>query len=309
MNIVFMGTPDFAAGILKAILDKGYTVTGVVTQPDRPKGRKKELCPCPVKELAMSCGLRVFQPARVRNNKEAVAEIADMQPDLIVVAAFGQILPKEILTLPPLGCVNVHASLLPAYRGAAPIQQAIIDGCDKTGVTIMQMDEGLDTGDIISVRECEITPEETGGSLFDKLAVIGAELLTDTLPDIESGKAVRTPQPTENVSYVKMFRKEDGRIDWTESAEAICRKVRGYYPWPSAFTTLDGKNFRIFKAHAEEPEKSGTAGSILESAPGSLRIQAGTGIVCPDEVQIEGKKRMKISDFLRGYVIKTKTLM
>ena len=217
-----MGTPDFAAGILKAILDNGYTVTGVVTQPDRPKGRKKELCPCPVKELAVSRGLRVFQPRRVRN-EEAVAEIADMKPDLIVVAAFGQILPKELLELPPLGCVNVHASLLPAYRGAAPIQQAIIDGCEKTGVTIMQMDVGLDTGDIISVRECPISPEETGGSLFDKLAVIGAELLVDTLPDIESGKAVRVPQPEENVSYVKMFKKEDGRIDWTESAELIER--------------------------------------------------------------------------------------
>ena len=307
MNIVFMGTPDFAAGILKAILDSGYTVTGVVTQPDRPKGRKKELCPCPVKELAVSHGLRVFQPRRVRN-EEAVAEIADMKPDLIVVAAFGQILPKELLELPPLGCVNVHASLLPAYRGAAPIQQAIIDGCEKTGVTIMQMDVGLDTGDIISVRECPISPEETGGSLFDKLAVIGAELLVDTLPDIESGKAVRVPQPEEGVSYVKMFKKEDGRIDWTESAESICRKVRGFDPWPSAFTTLDGKNFRIFKAHVENMGAEGEAGTILTDREGHMLIQTGSGYVCPDEVQIEGKKRMKTSDFLRGYVIKNSFL-
>lgn len=307
MDIVFMGTPDFAAGILKAILDSGYTVTGVVTQPDRPKGRKKELCPCPVKELAVSHGLRVFQPRRVRN-EEAVAEIADMKPDLIVVAAFGQILPKELLELPPLGCVNVHASLLPAYRGAAPIQQSIIDGCEKTGVTIMQMDVGLDTGDIISVRECPIAPDETGGSLFDKLAVIGAELLVDTLPDIESGKAVRVPQPKEGVSYVKMFKKEDGRIDWTESAESICRKVRGFDPWPSAFTTLDGKNFRIFKAHAENMGAKGEAGTILTDREGRMLIQAGSGYVCPDEVQIEGKKRMKTSDFLRGYVIKNSFL-
>ena len=307
MDIVFMGTPDFAAGILKAILDSGYTVTGVVTQPDRPKGRKKELCPCPVKELAVSHGLRVFQPRRVRN-EEAVAEIADMKPDLIVVAAFGQILPKELLELPPLGCVNVHASLLPAYRGAAPIQQAIIDGCEKTGVTIMQMDVGLDTGDIISVRECPIAPDETGGSLFDKLAVIGAELLVDTLPDIESGKAVRVPQPEEGVSYVKMFKKEDGRIDWTESAESICRKVRGFDPWPSAFTTLDGKNFRIFKAHVENMGAEGEAGTILTDREGRMLIQTGSGYVCPDEVQIEGKKRMKTSDFLRGYVIKNSFL-
>ena len=307
LNIVFMGTPDFAAGILKAILDNGYTVTGVVTQPDRPKGRKKELCPCPVKELAVSRGLRVFQPRRVRN-EEAVAEIADMKPDLIVVAAFGQILPKELLELPPLGCVNVHASLLPAYRGAAPIQQAIIDGCEKTGVTIMQMDVGLDTGDIISVRECPISPEETGGSLFDKLAVIGAELLVDTLPDIESGKAVRVPQPEENVSYVKMFKKEDGRIDWTESAETICRKVRGFDPWPSAFTTLDGKNFRIFKAHVVSPDAKGEPGAVHSGEGGRMLIQTGSGYVCPDEVQIEGKKRMKTSDFLRGYVIKNSFL-
>ena len=307
VDIVFMGTPDFAAGILKAILDSGYTVTGVVTQPDRPKGRKKELCPCPVKELAVSHGLRVFQPRRVRN-EEAVAEIADMKPDLIVVAAFGQILPKELLELPPFGCVNVHASLLPAYRGAAPIQQAIIDGCEKTGVTIMQMDVGLDTGDIISVRECPIAPDETGGSLFDKLAVIGAELLVDTLPDIESGKAVRVPQPEEGVSYVKMFKKEDGRIDWTESAESICRKVRGFDPWPSAFTTLDGKNFRIFKAHVENMGAKGEAGTILTDREGRMLIQAGSGYVCPDEVQIEGKKRMKTSDFLRGYVIKNSFL-
>ena len=307
MDIVFMGTPDFAAGILKAILDSGYTVTGVVTQPDRPKGRKKELCPCPVKELAVSHGLRVFQPRRVRN-EQAVAEIADMKPDLIVVAAFGQILPKELLELPPLGCVNVHASLLPAYRGAAPIQQAIIDGCEKTGVTIMQMDVGLDTGDIISVRECPIAQDETGGSLFDKLAVIGAELLVDTLPDIESGKAVRVPQPEEGVSYVKMFKKEDGRIDWTESAESICRKVRGFDPWPSAFTTLDGKNFRIFKAHVENMGAEGEAGTILTDREGHMLIQTGSGYVCPDEVQIEGKKRMKTSDFLRGYVIKNSFL-
>ena len=195
-----------------------------------------------------------------------------------------------------------------AYRGAAPIQQAIIDGCEKTGVTIMQMDVGLDTGDIISVRECPISPEETGGSLFDKLSVIGAELLVDTLPAIESGTAVRTPQPMENVSYVKMFKKEDGRIDWTESAETICRKVRGYDPWPSAFTALDGKNFRIFKAHVEEPEARGAAGTVQTVEGGRMLIQTGKGYVCPDEVQIEGKKRMKTSDFLRGYTIKNNVL-
>ena len=198
MKIVFMGTPDFAAGILNAIVKAGYDVVGVVTQPDKPKGRRKEPVACPVKEVALREGLRVYQPQRVRN-PEAVSEIESMGADLIVVAAFGQIIPKEILDLPKFGCINVHASLLPAYRGAAPIQQAILDGCSVTGVTIMQMDVGLDTGDIISMREIPIEDTDTGGSLFDKLAALGAELLVETLPSIENGTAVRTPQPEESL--------------------------------------------------------------------------------------------------------------
>lgn len=303
MKIVFMGTPDFAAGILEAIVKAGYEVTGVVTQPDKPKGRRKEPAPCPVKETALREGLRVFQPARARN-PEAIREIAGMEPDLIVVAAFGQILPEEILNIPRLGCVNVHASLLPAYRGAAPIQQSILDGCEVTGVTIMQMDEGLDTGDIISVREIPIEDTDTGGTLFDKLAVLGAELLVDTLPSIEDGTAVRTPQPEDSPTpYCRMIRKDAGLIDWTAGAEEIERRVRAFAPWPSAFTHLDGKTFKIWSADVLREEQDLAPGEFLVR-DGRMIVQTGSGQIVPREVQIEGKRRMAAEDFLRGYKIK-----
>ena len=300
MKIVFMGTPDFAAGILEAILRAGYEVSGVVTQPDKAKGRKKEPVPCPVKETALKAGLRIFQPVRARA-PEAIAEIADMGADLIVVAAFGQILPKEILELPRLGCINVHASVLPAYRGAAPIQQCILDGCKETGVTIMQMDEGLDTGDIISVRKIPIEDTDTGGTLFDKLAVLGAELLTDTLPSIMDGTAVRIPQPEQSPTpYCRMIKKDAGKIYWQDDAEAIERRIRAFAPWPSAFTHLDGKTFKIWSADVEsENAEIAPGGFIIDG--GRMRIQTGRGQIVPREVQIEGKRRMAIDDFLRGY--------
>ncbi len=303
MKIVFMGTPDFAAGILEAVLKAGYDVVGVVTQPDKPKGRKKELVPCPVKETAVRAGLRVFQPVKARN-PEAVKEIADMRADLIIVAAFGQILPKEILELPKYGCINVHASLLPAYRGAAPIQQCILDGCDITGVTIMQMDEGLDTGDIISVREIPIEKCDTGGTLFDKLAVLGAELLVETLPLIENGTAVRTPQPEESPTpYCRMIRKDAGIIDWSCGAEEIERRVRAFSPWPSAYTHLDGKTFKIWSADVLHEETDLVPGHFTVR-DGIMIVQTGCGQIVPCDVQIEGKRRMKAEDFLRGYKIK-----
>lgn len=300
MKIVFMGTPDFAAGILEAILEAGYEVVGVVTQPDKPKGRKKVPTPCPVKETALKAGLRVFQPVRARN-PEAVAEIADMGADLIVVAAFGQILPKEILQLPKLGCVNVHASLLPAYRGASPIQQAILDGCSETGVTIMQMDEGLDTGDIISSVAIPIEEEDNGGTLSDKLTSLGAELLVRTLPSIGDGTAVRTPQPAESTTpYCRMIRKDAGIIDWKDEAIAIARRVRAFAPWPSAYTFLDGKTFKIWEAETAF-EETGLAPGEFHVRDGKMIVQTGRGQIIPIEVQIEGKKRMAVGDFLRGY--------
>ena len=289
MKIVFMGTPDFAAGILNAIVKAGYDVVGVVTQPDKPKGRRKEPVACPVKEVALREGLRVYQPQRVRN-PEAVSEIESMGADLIVVAAFGQIIPKEILDLPKFGCINVHASLLPAYRGAAPIQQAILDGCSVTGVTIMQM----------------VT--DTGGSLFDKLAALGAELLVETLPSIENGTAVRTPQPEESPTpYCRMIKKDAGLIDWKSGSDEIERRVRAFAPWPSAFTHLDGKTFKIWSAEVLE-EESGLAPGEFRICDGKMFIQTGSGQIIPCEVQIEGKRRMAIDDFLRGYKIKNNSL-
>ncbi len=310
MNVVFMGTPDFAAGILQALLDASYTVTGVVTQPDRPSGRKRELKPGPVKEIALQHDIPVFQPTKIRE-AEAVETVRAMNPDLIVVAAFGQIISKELLDLPKYGCINVHASLLPAYRGAAPIQHAILDGCDSTGVSIMRMNEGLDTGDIISVREIPVSENETGGSLFDKLAVLGAELLLDTIPSIVDGSAVYTPQPAESTTaYASMMKKEMGHIDWSEDAETIMRKIRAFSPWPSAYTMLDKKALKIWSAHIEKADLTGEEpGKILRQDNRGFYIATGKGILCPDEVQMAGKKKMTAAEFLRGYVIRDNHLV
>ncbi len=307
MKIVFMGTPDFAAGILNALLEAGHEVTGCVAQPDKPKGRKKTPVACPVKEAALAAGIPVLTPARVRKNPEALEWIRAREPELIVVAAFGQILPKELLELPPLGCLNVHASLLPAYRGAAPIQHAILDGQEKTGVTIMKMDEGLDTGDILSVREVVISPEETGGSLFGKLMAVGAELLVETLPAYAAGEIVPVKQPEESTTaYAGMLKKEDGLIDFTEGSDVILRKVRALSPWPSAYTYLDEKTFKIWEAHKTHEEPFGAPGT-LKAERGLLAVATGDGVIELDEVQMEGKKKMKTADFLRGYHIAGET--
>lgn len=298
-----MGTPDFAAGILKALLEAGYDVTGCVAQPDKPKGRKKTPVPCPVKETAEAAGIPVLTPVRVRRNPEALEWIREREPELIVVAAFGQILPKELLELPPLGCLNVHASLLPAYRGAAPIQHALLDGQEKTGVTIMKMDEGLDTGDMLAVSEVVISPEETGGSLFDKLMAEGAELLVRMLPDYAAGRITPVKQPSESTTaYAGMLKKEDGLIDFHESADVILRKIRALSPWPSAYTHLDGRTFKIWQAHRTSEDPFGPAGA-LRAENGTLCVVTGDGVIALDEVQMEGKKKMKTADFLRGYRI------
>ena len=312
-----MGTPDFAAGILAAVLDAGYPVAAVVTQPDRPKGRKKEPVPCPVKELAASRGIPALTPTRVRRPEE-IKKIRELSPDLILVAAFGQILPKELLELPKFGCLNVHASLLPAYRGAAPIQHAILDGCEETGVSIMQMDEGLDTGAVLAKRSIPIAPDETGGSLFDKLAALGADLLLETLPKVGTGELVPEPQPKESTTaYAAMLKKEDGRIDWTEDAKTIERKVRAFAPWPGAYTSLKGKNLRIWSAKVleetreKEPallpgeaknlkDRVSLPGTLLTLPDGSLAVKTGDGLLVPTEVQMEGKRRMSTAEFLRG---------
>ena len=311
MRVVFMGTPDFAVGVLAALADAGYEMAGVVTQPDRPRGRKKEILPGPVKEEALRRGIPVLQPVRVRR-PEAVEEIRALKPDLIVVAAFGQIIPKEILGMPRYGCLNVHASLLPAYRGAAPIQHAILDGCAETGVTIMRMNEGLDTGDIISQCRVPITEETTGGSLFEELAAAGAKLLIETIPHVAAGTAVYKKQPAESTTpYAALISKESGEIDWSADAESIERKVRGMNPWPSAWTHLDGHILKIWKAHVEKHGEKGPEeeiGRIVRQDAKGLYIRTGSGILVPEELQLEGRKRMRASDFLRGYTIRNNQL-
>ena len=302
MRVVFMGTPDFAAGILEAVVLAGHEVVLAVSQPDKPKGRGKALQFPPVKEYAISQGIEVYQPRKVRE-AECVEFIRERQPEIIVVAAFGQILPKELLDLPKYGCINVHASLLPKYRGAAPIQWAVINGDKVSGVTIMRMDVGLDTGDIIETAETEISPEETGGSLFDKLEKLGAKLLVETMEKIENGTARYTKQEESQASHVGMIDKSMGDIDWKKSAVEIENLIRGLNPWPSAYTRLNGKTLKIWKALPEPGGEPPKAGCVYLVNKKELKIHTGDGVLSLLEVQLEGKKRMVIPSFLRGYEV------
>ena len=300
MKIVFMGTPDYAATALEAILQAGYEVTGVVCQPDKPKGRSGALAACPVKECALKYNLPVFQPERIKR-PEAVAELKKFPADVFVVAAFGQILSEEILTIPKYGCINIHASLLPKYRGAAPIQWCIVDGEKETGVTIMQMDAGIDTGDILFTKKVAITEEETGGSLFDKLSQAGAELIVEALPKIEAGEVSPVKQDETQSNYARMLKKEDGQINWNRPAEEIGRQVRGMDPWPSAYTYYKGKQFKIWKAEAVAGGTEGLQpGTIAQIEKQGIWIACGSGMLQVTEAQLEGKKRMSAADLMNG---------
>lgn len=306
MKIIFMGTPDFAAASLQALIDAGYEIPLAVTKEDKPVGRGGHLRPSDVKVCAQKAGIPVYQPHSVKT-EEAYKVLAEKAPDLIVVAAFGQIIPKEILELPKFGCINVHASLLPEYRGAAPIQWAILDGKQETGVSIMKMNEGLDTGDILSVSRTPIAPDETGGSLFDRLSALGAQLLLDTIPKLEAGSLTPVRQPEKSPTpYARMIRKSDGRIDWNRSAEEIERQIRGLSPWPSAFTEWNGKTLKIWKGRVdqEKPEDaSASAGEICGVEPDGIRIRCGSGTLVVESLQMAGKKRMDAAAFLRGHRI------
>lgn len=300
MKLVFMGTPDFAARTFSALLNSGHEVLCAVTQPDKPKGRSGQLQPSEVKAAALSAGVPVFQPEKMKT-QETFDEIAKYEPDAIIVAAYGKIIPKNILELPKYGCINVHASLLPKYRGAAPIQWAILNGDEKTGVSIMQMNEGLDTGDIISVSEVPIDKKETADSLFDKLAEAGAKLLTQTLDDIENGIINRTPQPAESpTEYARMITKEDGHIDWTQPAERIERLVRGMNSWPGAFSFMDGRNVKIWDCDVISEDSGKEAGTVARADRNALAVQTGSGQIKINELQLQGKKRMAYDAFLRG---------
>ena len=304
MKIVFMGTPDFAAGCLKALYEAGHEITAVVTQPDRPKGRKKEPVPSAVKVLALEHQTPVLQPEKIRDPKE-IERLSAYEAQLFVVAAFGQILPQQILKMPPLGCINVHASLLPKYRGAAPIQQAILDGEKETGVTIMQMAQGLDTGDILTQRRIAIAEDETGGSLFDRLMEVGAELLVETLPLLEKGEITPSPQDESRASYVKMLRKEDGRMDFSLPAEVLERRIRGLSPWPGAFCLYENKKMRILKAEVVNAKKEHSAdiGQVLAVDGDGIEIACRRGSLRVLMLQPEGKKPMSSHDFLLGHKV------
>lgn len=299
MKIVFMGTPDFSVVALENLIKAGHEIAAVVTQPDKPKGRGGKMQYTPVKEVALKENLKVYQPLKVRET-EFVDVLRDINPDVIVVIAFGQILPKSILNLPKLGCINVHASLLPKYRGAAPIQWSIIDGEEKTGVTTMYMDEGLDTGDIIDTAVVTIEKKETGGSLFDKLAVAGGELIVETLKKLENGTAVRIKQDDSKSNYAGMINKQLGIIDFNKPAVVIERLIRGLNPWPSAFTTMNGKTLKIWDAEAVNENIAEQPGKIISKDRDYIEVATGEGTLKIFELQLEGKKRMKTRDFLNG---------
>ena len=304
MRIIFMGTPDFAVGTLEALVNAGHEVVLAVTQPDKPQGRKQILIAPPVKQTAEKLGIPVYQPKRVRE-PEALALLRSYEPELIVVAAFGQILPKELLDMPQYGCINVHASLLPKYRGAAPIQWAILNGDAVTGVTIMRMDVGLDTGDMIAKAEVAITPQDTGGSLFDRLAETGAKLCVETIPSIVDGTAVYTPQDEQAATKVGQISKKDGLIDFTRSAAAIECQIRGLNPWPSAYTSLAGKTLKIWSAQESDRQTEAQPGTVVLVEKDRFGVQTGEGVLICTDVQLEGKKRMSAADFLRGNALTT----
>ena len=305
MKVVFMGTPDFAVGTLEAIVGAGHEVAAVVTQPDKPKGRGGVMAMSPVKECALSHGLTVLQPLPARN-PEFIEEIKAINPDVIVVVAFGQIIPSEIIHMPKYGCINVHASLLPKYRGASPIQWAVLDGCEYSGVTTMLMDEGIDTGDILETATVKLDERETGGSLFDRLSLVGAKLLVETLDKAEAGQLHPVKQDDSQSSYVRMIDKSFGLMDFTQPVEVLERKVRALNPWPSAFTHMDEKLLKIWDATVIQDNnvKAGDYGKVKTDGKTCFMIACDGGYLSVNELQLEGKKRMKVEDFLRGYSIK-----
>ena len=300
MRVIFMGTPDFSVGTLEALIQAGHQVVLAVTQPDKPKGRGGKMQFPPVKETALEHGIPVFQPRKVRE-PENIEELKKYQADVIVVVAFGQILPREILELTPYGCINVHASLLTSYRGAAPIQWAVINGEAVSGVTTMQMDEGLDTGDMLLKTEVPLEPEETGGSLHDKLAAAGASLCVRTLKALEEGTVTPKKQGESPTAYASMLKKEMGEIRWEEPAISIERLIRGLNPWPSAYTGWQDKTMKIWEAEVLEEDSGQEPGTVVRVDKDGFLVQTGKGLLKVTALQIPGKKRMEADAFLRGY--------
>lgn len=307
MKIIFMGTPDFAVPCLTEIISKGHDVLAVVTQPDRPKGRGKKLTSPPVKEKALAYNIPVLQPEKIKEEC-FISEIEKLAPDCIVVVAFGQILPKKILDIPPFGCINVHASLLPKYRGAAPINWAIIHGEKISGVTTMYMDEGLDTGDMILKKEVPIG-DNTAGELHDQLALAGAEILGETLKLIEKEQAPRIKQTDDESSYAPIMDKNTGKIDWKNSAESIYNLIRGVNPWPTAFTTYKGEKFKVWKAKVSEECCNEEPGKIIKVDKEGLFVCTANGVLIIEEIQFPNSKRMTVDAYLRGHEIENNIIL
>lgn len=303
MKVVFMGTPEFAVPTLQALIDH-HQVAAVVTQPDRQRGRGKKVQFSPVKEKAAEYKIPVLQPEKARD-EEFIQELETIAPDVIVVVAYGQILPERILNLPKYGCINVHGSLLPKYRGAAPIQWAVLNGEEKTGITTMYMEKGLDTGDMIDKAEVVLDPKETAGSLHDKLMNLGADLLLETLDKLEKGTIVRTKQDDSQSCYAKMLSKEMGRMDFSRSAKELEQWIRGMNPWPSAYTTMNGKTLKIWDADVVSYEGSEEPGTVVKVTKDTIIVAAGEGALTLKEIQLAGKKRMPVQAFLLGSSVET----
>ncbi len=304
LNIVFMGTPDFALTSLDKLIKKGYIISTVISQPDRPKGRGKKVQPPPVKERALQAGINVQQPERVKD-PEFIEALKNLRPDIIIVVAYGQILPEEIIKLPGLGCINVHASLLPKYRGAAPINWCIINGEKKTGVTTMYMDRGMDTGDILMQRETEIKDDETAGQLHDRLALLGAELLIETLGGIERGSVARKAQDHSEATYAPQLNRETGRVDWNNEAQSIYNLVRGTNPRPGCYTQYRQQRMKLWGARVLDRNSTGTPGEITEVSAEGLAVQTGRGTLLLTEIQMPSSRRMTVDEYLRGNLMET----
>ena len=309
MRIIFMGTPEFAVPVLESLINSRHEVVAVVTQPDRPKGRGKNMQFSPVKECALAHNIPVMQPVNV-SVPEVIDELRAYEPELIVVVAFGQFVTKKIREMPKYGCINVHGSLLPKYRGAAPIQWAVIDGEKESGVTTMQMDAGLDTGDMLLKTVVPLDEKETGGSLFDKLSKAGADLLLETLDALENGTVTPQKQGESPTAYAKMLTKDMGAIDWNRPAKELERLIRGLNPWPSAYTFLNGKTLKVWKCAVERAECGKEApGTIIGVDKSGIHVACGSDALILKEVQLEGKKRMETDAFLRGYQVTAGTML